>query len=274
MVDRRWLIGGTVVAGGGIAYWVYRHNKNAKAAAAGAAGGYGYGMAGYGYGAAGAYGYAYGYGFGASGLGEYGYGGSFGGGSGAYGAGTPVGTPVPQTASNNAQWSEAAVSALTTQGYDGTAVLAALGQYLVGGTLTSDQQGIVSAAIAAEGYPPVSGPNGYPPAMNSNAQSGQTSDGATPATPGGGTHPAQVGAVSNLTEVKSSKTSYTVRWNPVNGATGYHWHSVQLNGQGVKDGQTKATTMTVSGLHSGWTYNFSVQALPGGPGNNIHVTTK
>lgn len=98
-------------------------------------------------------------GYGPSGLDNYG--GGFGSGGqysdmGYYGAGVPY--PVQQQATTNAQWTQAALSALTAQGYNGTTVLAALGLFLTGGHLTADQESIVRAAVAVEGYPP-QGPN-------------------------------------------------------------------------------------------------------------------
>jgi hypothetical protein len=279
-IDKRWLIGGIVVGGAGIAYWIYEKNKKAQAAAASTGSGYGYGYGAYAYGY-GQPGYGYGYGSGAG----YGYG-AFGGGSvgGAYNAGVPgygygygSGTGGgTATASTNAQWSEAAVSALTAQGYDGTAVLAALGQYLMGGSLTSDQAAIVSAAVAAEGYPPQSGPNGYPPAMHTSAQSGQSTSGATPPQPGGGTTSATAaGTIQNLAATKVTKNSFTVRWNPATGATGGYAYVVRdlASHTQIQSGSTKATTVTITGLKSGTDYNFGIQALPGGAGNNVHVKT-
>lgn len=55
----------------------------------------------------------------------------------------------------NAQWSQQAVSDLVNDGYDAATVATALGLFLGGQGLTSDQQNIVRAAIALEGSPPV-----------------------------------------------------------------------------------------------------------------------
>ena len=64
-------------------------------------------------------------------------------------------------------------------------------------------------------------------------------------------------------------------WNKAAGATqGYAYKVTQLNGGVAGGGNTTATSVTVGNLHPGWTYNFGVQGLPGGPGNNIHFTTK
>jgi hypothetical protein len=187
--DQRLVWGGIAVGGAGIAIYMYRKNKKQQAAAAtaqqtsanaGVAGSnYAYGY-GYGYGMGQQYS-PYGYGYGAYGLGAYG-GGSGQYGYGYYGAGVP--TQVQQQATTNAQWSQAAVSALTNAGYDATTVLAALGIYLTGGNLTSDQASVINSAIAAEGYPPQPGASGYPPSLHTGGTTGGGQGGS-----GGGTTP-------------------------------------------------------------------------------------
>jgi Fibronectin type III domain len=277
-VDRRIVLGGIAVGGVAVGYVLYQQNKKkkaqtaaAQAQAAQAAAGqtYAYGSAGssnfaYGYGAGQTY-MPYGYGYGPEGLGSYGYGGFTPAAGGYYGAG--VATEVPTQATTNAQWSQAAYTALTNAGYDGTSVLAALGQYLIGGSLTADQNGIVTAAIAAEGYPPQPGADGYPPAIN------------TGGTPGGGQPGSQTGqyagAISNLQPSAVTRTGFTVTWNPVPNTTGYHWAvgTTQAWPNYIKQGTSSTPKVVVTGLNPGTAYNFGVQALPGGAGNNIHVTT-
>ncbi len=112
------------------------------------------------------------------------------------------------------------------------------------------------------------GPAGTPPPPAST----------TPVTSTGGTATAtaaRAGAISNLQASGETTSSAKVSWNVAPGATGGYSYKVdQLNGANVKQGITKATSVTVSNLHPGWTYNFGIQALPGGPGNNIHFSTK
>jgi hypothetical protein len=260
-IDRRWVYGGIAVGGGVIAFYLYRQNKKAEQKSAQAQASFAYG-----YGSQYAYGYGqyyepYGYGFGPFGLGTYGGGGQYG--YGYYGGGVPA--PVPQQATTNAQWSEAAMSALSSAGYNPMTVLAALGKYLIGGNLTADEVTIVTAAIGAEGYPPVPGPNNYPPQMH------------TGGTPGGGQPPPArtAGAISNFTASNVTRTSFRVSWNAATGATkGYRLVVKQLDGKQIGgDRKTSGTSMTISGLRPGFTYNVGIQALPGGAGNNIHVTT-
>lgn len=158
----------------GVAALGYAWYKNKKQTAAAAASttttptvnpGYGYA---YGYGA---YEYEpYGYGYGPFGLGAYGGAGEYG--YGYYGAGEPVNEEVPAAATTNAQWSEAAVTALGAAGWSSQDVLTALGLYLTGAPVSSTQQSIIQAAIAAEGYPPAPGASGYPPGINTGGTTG------------------------------------------------------------------------------------------------------
>lgn len=178
-----WVVGVAGVAGIGALGYAYLKKKKAAATPAAVTSlgttpaGYGYGYGSYGYGA---YSYQpYGYGFGSSGLGAYG--GATGNyGYGYYGAGEPT-APVSTQATTNAQWSEAVVSALTSgsAGWTGQDVLTALGLYLTGAPVSANQESIIRAAIAAEGYPPTAGANGYPPAIHSAAPVGQSGGGTT-----------------------------------------------------------------------------------------------
>jgi hypothetical protein len=113
--------------------------------------------------------------------------------------------------------------------------------------------------------------------MNAAPQGGQSGDGVTPPVGGspGGTTPAHAGAISNLRISGVTSSGFKATWNPVSNATqGYSWGVTQMNGVKVKSGTTKATSVSVSGLHTKYEYNFGIQALPGGPGNNEHVTLK
>jgi hypothetical protein len=176
-IPKPYLYGGIIAVGAGglIAYSMYEKKKQAQAAAQAALQQQQQNnMQQYGYGSGGStYGYAateipYGYGaFTYAPSDPYGY--------GVYGAGTGE-PPAPLTATTNAQWVQAAVTALSQQGYTGSQVLAALGLYVTGQPLSASQEQIVTAAIGAEGYPPIPGTSGYPPAMNA----GSTSTGNNP----------------------------------------------------------------------------------------------
>ena len=89
--------------------------------------------------------------------------------------------------------------------------------------------------------------------------------------------PAKVsaGPISNLQAYSVTSTSAVIKWNPdKNNTQGYAWACTPTSGKGAsKKGNTTATSVTVSGLTAKTTYNFGVQGLPGGAGNNIHFTT-
>jgi len=89
------------------------------------------------------------------------------------GAGTSDSAPLPATPTgftSNAQWTQAAEEYLSeTVGLDSTQVQAALGKYITGGAASTAQATIIEQAIAAEGYPPIAGPNGYPPSVRTAA---------------------------------------------------------------------------------------------------------
>jgi len=200
-------------------------------------------------------------------------------------------------ATTNQAWAQNAIAYLSGQGADPGALSAALGAYLAGQPVSSDQVSLIDQAIAAEGYPPQAGPSGYPPGINesgtpsqggtggsgggvtgSGSDTGSTGSGDTSSGTGGTPAPAPAsapkaaGAISNLQSYNVTKSGFSARWNKAAGATGgYRYIVTQLNGAHVHEGVTRSTSVSISNLHPGWTYNFGIQALPGGPGNNIHV---
>jgi hypothetical protein len=208
-----------------------------------------------------------------------------GGAAGSYAAGGQGGYTDPNSgqfvygntgtgqaaATTNAAWAQNAIAYLGSNvAVDSALLSTALGLYLAGQPLTSDQIGLVDQAIAVEGYPPTSGTGGYPPGIR---EAGTSSQGGTGGSGGGVTGSSgAAGAISNLQATGVTKTSFTAHWNPAHGATkGYSYAVTELNGKPVKHGTTHGTSFTASGLTPGFTYNVAVQALPGGPGNNIHV---
>jgi hypothetical protein len=173
-------IAGVVAVG----YAWYKHKKNAAVTTATTASAYGYGAASaYGYGVT-----ATNYGYGAELEAEeqaiaqegdgYAYGG-YGYGASGSGVGTsipPVNTTAP--AATNAEWAQYAQQFLVNQGYNATTVAGALGAYITGSNV-GDNESVVQAAIAFEGYPPVAGTDNYPPSINTSAPSGQSGSGTT-----------------------------------------------------------------------------------------------
>jgi hypothetical protein len=203
-VNRRAVVIGVIVAGGGIAgYEIYKYEKNKQATAQAStavaqATGYGYGYGTYGYGASSGYGYGYynmvggtaapsvnsPYGYGASGgfpAGYYGYGVT----TPPAGTTPPTGTTTPTsggTSTTNAQWDQAAITQLTQDGWDSQTVAGALGTYLNGQEVNSSQVAVVDAAIGVEGYPPIAGASGYPPAIKTGGTTGGGQSGGGQAT--------------------------------------------------------------------------------------------
>jgi hypothetical protein len=173
----------------------------------------------------------------------------------------------------NAEWAQYVEQYLVdNEGSDAPTVGNAIGKYLTGVPLTDpDWVSIVESAIAIGGYPPVSGPNGNPPSYTTSSTT-PTTPVTTPTTP---TTPGQTmaGAISNL-QATVSGTTANIRWNSAPAPSqGYEYVMSELNGTVTKKGNLgkSATSISIGGLHKGWTYNFGIQGLPGGDGNNIHI---
>lgn len=148
-VDAKWwIVGGTAAAG--VVYWVYKRNLSSGGAAPTTDPNIDSNT-----------GLPYGFDTGSSSPVQgttpslYGYidptTGQFIGGSG-------TGSGVVTAPSTNGQWAQQAEAYLSTLGYDPLTVAVALGKYLSGQTLTDEQMGIVSAAIAFYGNPPTAVP--------------------------------------------------------------------------------------------------------------------
>jgi hypothetical protein len=167
----------------------------------------------------------------------------------------------PGTFTTDAAWVQYAIENVT--GYSASDVQNALALYLASQPLTTTQMSIYQAALAVAGSPPA------PPSTPATLQSGGST--TTTTTSSASTSKA-AGPISNLQAYSVTKTGFTAKWNPASGATGgYSYEVKELDGTVVKKATTTSTGFSVSGLHSGWTYNVGVQGLPGGPGDNIHV---
>lgn len=156
----------------------------------------------YGYGSA----YAYGYGT------QYGYGGygpgGFGGGGYPpypYGYGNPPPGPTGGPPTTNAEWGQQAEADLGSSGTD--AIAAALGKYLSGAPITTDQNLIVQEATAVLGPPPQASPTGFPPKAH--------------VTKGGGSGGGATNPVTGLRVSKPGTTGVDVSWGASSGATSY-----------------------------------------------------
>ncbi len=167
---------------------------------------------------------------------------------------------------SNGTWAQAAETYLTeTAGADPTTVAAALGKYISGQAMTTDQTTVAQQAIAFEGYPPVSGSDGYPPSIRATPV-------ATTPTP---TAPAVPPAPANMRLLESSPTTIRIGWNTaVGGASIYHVYqgSTQI-------GTVYGTFYEISGLKANTKYGpYTVRAANSagqlGPASNpLTVTT-
>lgn len=140
--------------------------------------------------------------------------------------------------------------------------------------------------LQAQGYGGGSGSGGYytePTGTSGSSGTNNTTTGtSTPTTTATTTKTStptakKAGAISNLQASNIKSTSFTVSWNPATNATSYSY-KVMLdknypNGPSVKSGTTTATKLNITGLTAKSDYNFGIQGLPGGPGDNIHVNT-
>lgn len=142
------------------------------------------------------------------------------------------------TGKTNSQWTQYATGQLTaSESWSYTAIVTALGKYLKGKALTTDEQLIVQAAIAVAGYPPESP--------------------TQPIVPGGNTKITV--APTGVKVVSTTSTTAVLSWNPVAGASGYRaYRSGASTNVGTTDHPN--TTMTISGLQPNTEYSFQIAA--------------
>jgi hypothetical protein len=170
-----------------------------------------------------------------------------GGGAGGGGALTDPSVSAGAGIATNSQWTLDVMSKLDGV-LDPGALSAALGRYLAGETVNTDQHTMVDQARAVSGDPPVAGATGYPPAVRDQPASGQTP-------PGGGVTGGTLPTPAGPHVVSATKTTITVRTGTVAGATFYEW----LIG-GHQHAHTTVPTYKFTGLHAGGTYALSVMA--------------
>lgn len=157
--------------------------------------------------------------------------------NGSYGGYTGVsgdaGTDTSGSIVTNAAWSNDALTKLTDAGsYSSSDIVAALGNYLGGQPLSSDQQTIVRAAIAVSGYPPVG--------SFSIISGGNTSLTVAP---------------SGLKAQNIGTTSAQIAFTPVAGATSYR---IYRSGVSTNVGASNGSPITISGLSPGTSYTVHV----------------
>lgn len=136
----------------------------------------------------------------------------------------------------NSQWTQYAATQLSASDtWSYTDILTALGQYLANKPLTTTQQGIVQAAIAAAGQPP---------------------EGTHVVVPGGNV-PITV-APSGLTATAVDSDSVDLKWARVAGAASYRAYR---SGSGTNIGTSLDGSMRIDGLQPGTAYTFYVAAV-------------
>lgn len=158
---------------------------------------------------------------------------------------------------SDSQWTQYATAQLTaSDSWTYTAIVTALGKYLKGKALSSDEQLIVQAAIAVAGPAPEH-PN-------------------QPVVPGGNVKITV--APSGLKVVSTTTNSVVLSWSPVAGAQSYRAYR---SGASTNVGTTDApnTTMTISGLQANTEYSFQVAAdsmgdVPGPKSTAVKGKTK
>jgi hypothetical protein len=153
------IAGGFVLALAGIV-WYRQRQANAKAASVAAAGGSTIDPA---------TGYPYGSAEDAAALAtQAGYVSAVGGGGGGGGSSIPTPNSGPGTFTSNAQWAQYVQQYLVGNGSvtDSGKLSTAIGKYLAGLALSSDEIDLVHMAVAIGDKPPVAGSTGFPPSIN------------------------------------------------------------------------------------------------------------
>jgi hypothetical protein len=118
---------------------------------------------------------------------------------------TGVGATTVTQPSTNASWAQEVESYLENLGYDPTTTAAAIGKYLTGQPLTSDQNSVVAAALGFFGNPPT----GAPPTIVSTPTGNGTGGGSTGGT--GTKPPATIKAPGGLT-IAQIAAELGLRW--------------------------------------------------------------
>jgi hypothetical protein len=162
----------------------------------------------------------------------------------------------------NAQWSVAAVAALTDVGADTLTASTAIGRYIAGMALSAAHADLVRQAVALVGEPPVGDhPITLEPVTTPN-----------PELPSGNSLPAP----ASLKSTGVTKTTVSLAWNPVQGA---EYYRAYRKGVGTNIGSSQDGKITLGGLKANTSYTFQVRAVGhdgkyGPPSNQVTVKTK
>lgn len=161
-------------------------------------------------------------------------------------------TTVPNNTdviATNSQWTQRATEYLSGQGFDGGFVSSTLGKFLQRRALTSAEQDVVLAALAAFGQPPSGGPYTVMSA---------------PAAPAGSKLPSPHLSVRPNT---TTPTSVIIQWTIIPGATVYH---VIRDGKHLID-QYQGAGLTVQRKHSYQVVAAGTGHTDSSPSNTLHV---
>jgi hypothetical protein len=173
----------------------------------------------------------------------------------------------------NADWTEAAVDALSAEGVDTQTATSAIANVLAGLTVTTAQENLFLQAVGLLGVNP---PDGYPTPIKTS-DTASTGTGGTSGNGNGGstgTTSTKVGTVSGLRIAKTTTNSVNYGWNAASGATFYDTYATY---QGSRIGYQRVTAKdrTISGLTANRTYTLHV--IPGnasGTGSDAQITVK
>lgn len=161
-------------------------------------------------------------------------------------------------ATTNQQWAQLAEQYLiTNNAADPGALSTAIGKYLTGQAVTTDQESLIDQAIAIEGYPPVGGFGGYPPGIRTASSSGSGGSGGGGG--GGGSNVVgQYPAPKGLKLANVTTTSARIDWDAVSPKPPSYTVEV-----GSSKKTTSATSFTITGLQPGHRYAVKVWANGG-----------
>jgi hypothetical protein len=131
---------------------------------------------------------------------------------------------------SNGAWVQGVIEYMTSADLvqDPSALSSALGKYITGGYVVpgSNEDSLITQAIAVQGYPPITGSNGMPPAINRNPPQSTGGTGTPTPTNDDPTLPAPGG----FHAVRVDQGGVSLQWNPVPGAIGYR---TTINGKQV-----------------------------------------
>jgi hypothetical protein len=158
---------------------------------------------------------------------------------------------------SNQEWSNAVIQNLTGNGLveNPQQLSVALGHYLTGAYAPDPEPSLISQAIAAEGFPPVSGTTGYPPSIN-----------RTPPVTGGGTTPPKdqtekqnITNVTGLRVTGSTKNAISLAWSY--GAVKPDYQLCYIDSVPVANIAGGVTTFTIKNLKPNTSHKFQVRGV-------------